>query len=382
MATEQPSVNVTTKPVVSPAVQWSAIVLLAATFVINLLAQTGVITPAQKESAEKIRDIVIPMLMAERGDAKPGEVVTTEKTTVAESGKPTTITTTTKKSVPPVTTVAAETVVIEPVERSKPQVVGMTQEQLQQLIELFKQLFDDRKPKPIPNPDDPVDPIDPIKPKPGSLSILVSDKLGKPLPATTVEAGKWFRVSATGSSGKIRWTVTESPIGKAEFGISGNGLEYTGVMQVGDWIDFDMYDKANDTEKRMRLACNHGPQPPPINPVDPINPITPVDPKPVVKAVFLAVVHDVKKITPSTAIVLNATAAWNEFTSAGSSWMFYDVTTAEPRGSQAVADGGGMAPPFVVVYDDATKVKLDAIPLPSSVESLRALRSKYTGANQ
>lgn len=130
--------------------------------------------------------------------------------------------------------------------------------------------------------------------------------------------------------------------------------------------------------RRTLVVLGAGPRPPPAP--DPLPPgPTPPQPAPVVSQVSLVVIHDVKAITPATAIVLNSTAAWNEFTKAGSEWQFFDRTSKEPLGVKALSDAAGVALPALIIYDRTSRVKLAAVPLPTSVEALRATVAKYAG---
>ena len=249
---------------------------IVATLIIGWLVTSGKI---DKDTADKVSHLLVS------SKAPDSEATTTETVTVETKVEPA------DKPVNP--DLKPRDLVMVPSADKPVEVKAVTPEDIQMWADLIQQLLDRLKPpSPSPTPPSPVPPTpvppqppgptpQPPKPNPidGTLKIIVSDKLGKPIAATTVEAGKWFRVSAEGSSGRIRWTVTESPTGRAEVGLSGNGLEYSGTMQVGDWIDFDLYDKGNDAGQRMRLACNHGPQPPP-SPVVPVDPVVPVPDEP------------------------------------------------------------------------------------------------------
>lgn len=269
--------------------KWKFIITPAVIVLLFMASNKGWLTPAQVE-------IIRPLVSAQssqEGDTTT-ETVTVEKKTEPAKEKPTKLTPTPITPEPKPREVGEDDV-DKPRMKLTPEEVKIWADILQQLIDQLN-LPAPTPPTPVPpSPPTPPNPVPPqpvppgptpqppSPPSPGTLKIIVSDKLGKPISATTVEAGKWFRVSADGSSGRIRWTVTESPTGHAEVGLSGNGLEYSGTMQVGDWIDFDLYDKDNDSGQRMRLACNHGPQPPtPPKPVVPDDPIEPdqVDPKP------------------------------------------------------------------------------------------------------
>jgi hypothetical protein len=248
----------------------------------------------------------------------------------------------------------------------------MTPEQWADLIRgVIEQL------KPQPTPVDPTPkPVDPIPP-PAGLTILVSDDTGKPISSSTVEAGALFRVSAVGAKGEIGWQSVKS--GDVRLSASTDGQEFTGYLSPGQWVDFGLTDYESRKQLSVRISCNQGPRPPPN--VVPVDPVDPDPPGPEVGQVSLAVVYDVKKIKPETAIVLNSTDVWNTFTAAGSEWLFYSIMTPEPLGKQAVEDAGDTLP-ALVIYRKSDRKHLATVPLPKTVEDLRATVAKYTGGDR
>lgn len=249
--------------------------------------------------------------------------------------------------------------------------------QLERLLDLFRQIIDGL-PKPPAPPQPHTDPLptpdpQPPTPVPAASKIIISDETGKPVSAATVDAGA-LCIATAPHGVNIGWQ--HSRHGTVRIVALPGTLGYAFSLDSGAWIELFLTDFAAKTQTSVRISCNHAPQPPPgPHPVDP----TPPPPAPAAKHLSLAVIHDVKQITPATAIVLNATSVWNEFTAAGSDWMFYDLTTKEPRGIKAIADAGAVTVPVLVIYDQATRSKLAAQPLPTSVEELRKVVSQYGG---
>lgn len=249
----------------------------------------------------------------------------------------------------------------------------------QQWAELIKGIIEQLKPVPQPTPVDPTPkpkPVDPLPTPPAGLAILVSDETGKPITSSTVEAGSLFRVSAVGAKGEISWQSVKS--GDVRLSASTDGKEFAGYLSPGQWVDFGLTDYESRKQLSVRISCNQGPRPPPN--VVPVDPVDPDPPGPEVGRVSLAVVYDVKKISPETAIVLNSTDVFNEFTAAGSEWLFYSIQTPEPLGKQAVEDAGDTLP-ALVIYRKGDRNHLATVPLPKTVEDLRATVAKYTGVN-
>lgn len=249
------------------------------------------------------------------------------------------------------------------------------------LNEILKVIPKPEPKPPTPTPPKPVDPIpvpvppiiDPMPSPVGPLKIVLSDKLGQPITSSSVEAGRWFRISANGATGDIDWTITSASA--PEIGPCGHGAEYSGVLKSGEWLQVKVTDWQSRKTAEMRVTCLVSPNPPP-GPIPPhVDPL----PTPTATQVSLAVVYDAKAITPSTAVILNATQTWQAFSAAGNSWRFYDRSTSEVAGKTAVADVGTTPQPALVIYDKTSGVKLESMPLPKSIDDLKSAVAKHTG---
>lgn len=223
-------------------------------------------------------------------------------------------------------------------------------------------------PAPIPQPEPTPLPVEPMR-------ILVCDETGVEIVSSEVEAGQLFRVSAVGVGESIGWHPVKS--GDVKLSASTDGKEFCGYLAAGQWVEFSLTDFASKTQASLRVTCLTAPQPPP----DP-DPRPDPRPEPTVKNVRLYVVHNVNKITPDTAIVLNATKVWDSFTDAGNDWKFFDIDTDDEYEKKLITDAGSITLPTLLIYDKATGRRLSAEPLPKSVIALEALVEKYTGAGR
>jgi hypothetical protein len=193
------------------------------------------------------------------------------------------------------------------------------------------------------------------------------DEQGKPIPSMNMNAGQLFRVCATDATGEIGWQPVRH--GAVKLVASGDGKEWFGYLEADQWVDFGLTDFGSKKQVNARVTCNQAPQPPPEpgpqprpEPPKPA-PVNPPQPR----QISLAVVHDVKAITPEIAIVLNATEVWNSF---GIDWIFYDLADDTAEGSQAIQDCNRKAP-SLLAYDRKTGQLVKSQPLPKSVSALR-----------
>ena len=254
--------------------------------------------------------------------------------------------------------------------------------------EFIKQILD-LLPKPVPPapvPPNPVPPQPPLPPgpvppspppsppTPADSKIVISDETGKSLTSATVEAGALF-LATSSTTGKVAWAKSVHGSVRVIALPDNRGFAFT--LAEGSYLEIFLTDASLSTAS-IRISSNTGPRPPPVDPINPVVPVDPPKPQPSAKHVSLVVVHDSVKITPSTAMVLNATDVWNEFTAAGDEWEFFSRVTREPKGVKAIADAESQVP-VLLIYDKSTGKKLVSVPLPKSVDELRATVAKYTG---
>lgn len=258
-------------------------------------------------------------------------------------------------------------------------VAAINPEDFQQWADLIRKLIDELKPKPAPVDPKPVDPkpVDPkpVDPKPLPVDpvtpvesrIVITDETGKSVTAATVDAGALFLATAHGGS-QVAWQASKHGSVRVAALPANSGFAFS--LDAGAFVEFFLTDYAAKTQASIRITCNTAPQPPPdVKPVDPdrTNGLN----------LSLAVVYDAKKIAPETAIVLNSVDVWNSFTASGHEWRFYDNSTTEPLGKQAVKDAGSSGLPRLVVYTKAKRSMLVSVPLPVDVEMLKALVASY-----
>ena len=226
-------------------------------------------------------------------------------------------------------------------------------------------------PRPIPNPSP-----EPVQ----TARIRLCDETGSELKETELEAGKLFRVSAVGVGESIGWHPVES--GDVRLSASTDGREYAGYLTSGQWVEFSLTDFASKSQASLRVTCLTAPQPPPGPEPDDGRKPGPIPPSPgpgpQVKNVQLFVIHNVNKITPDTAIVLNATQVWDSFTAQGNDWKFVEIDTRDEDERKLIAQAGNITLPSLVICDKSTGRQLTVEPLPKSVIALEALVAKYT----
>ena len=290
--------------------------------------------------------------------------------------------TTTEKITVEATTKPAK--LVEPVVTNSVEVAEIKPEDIKQWLDLIRIVIDEIKPKPAPvdpkpepKPIDPkpVDPkplpVDPL-PAPVDAKIIITDETGKPVTAATVDAGAIFLATAPGGA-NIGWQVSKH--GSARIATLPANAGYAFSLDAGSFVEYFLTDYAAKTQTSIRITCNIGPRPPNVVPVVPdVEPFPPTGRK-----LSLAVVYEPKKISPSTAIVLNATDSWNGFIKDGHEWQFFDRVSPEPLAKQAVTDSGTATLPTLCIYEKTTRVKLGVIPLPTSVDELKAVVRMHEG---
>ena len=277
---------------------------------------------------------------------------------------------------------------VEPVVAKPVEVAAIKPEDIQQWVDLIRIVIDELKPKPAPvdpkpNPVDPLPvdpkPVDPTPqpPLPGDAKIVITDKNNTPITSPTIDAGKWFRLAVTGVTSDYTVTVVSGTTPNPEIGPSTNGKEFSGVLRTGEWLHVIVSGVGIPVPLQQRVSANHSPMPPPRPDVVPD--VEPVEPVVTSKKLALEVVYEPKKITPSTAIVLNATDSWNSFIVGGHTWQFFDKSSPELMAKQAIADSAKTTLPTLCIYDVKTRWPIAAIPLPTSVDELKAVVRMYEG---
>lgn len=351
---------------------WVILAVFAASLATSYMQGKGWITPDQKAQADKIAAL---MLLAESG----GETVTISPTKPAEKR--------------PATDSVIHVTAAKPSEPPRADSVeAITPEQIQQWIDLIAQILDKLpkpQPKPVPVPPVPVppQPVPPTPqphpvpptphPTPGTLTILVADELGKPITASTVEAGQLFRVSAVGSSGDIAWQTVKH--GGVRLSASTDGKEFTGYLSGGEWVDFGLTDYVARKQLSVRISCGEGPRPPPVPPQPEPKPQPQPTPNPSASVIYHPV-YDPSQITPSVARVLNAVDWWNAQRTAGDDYLFYSTASTEPKGLKAIAalKTAGVPPPGLVITNKAGDV-LAAVSLPKTTDEIASVGAKAKG---
>ena len=273
----------------------------------------------------------------------------------------------------------------------------LTQDEINNLITktidavLPKLLPKDPPKPPVVTPDktkpvspDPVSPVvvDKIEPKvvtdDGLLGIQITNEEGRVITASTVDAGQLFRVSAKNAKGKVAWQPVKH--GDIHLVASTDGTEYAGYLQSGQWIDFGLTDYGSQKQVSMRISCNQGPMPPPVDPVvvDPVGP-QPAPVPPVTKAVVSVFVLYNKDISADAATIMTATDVWDSFKKNGSEWRFVNSEDDTAIAEKIKADGTGTSVPSLLIYERSSMKLLKAQPLPLTVDELRSVVHQYTG---
>jgi len=257
-------------------------------------------------------------------------------------------------------------------------------------------------PKLLPKPDGkttPVTPVvtpvapDPTKPVPvtpvtpdsktivtddGLLGILVTNEEGRVVTASTVDAGQLFRVSAKNAKGKVAWQTSKH--GDVRILASTDGTEYFGYLKDGQWIEFGLTDFGSQKQVSLRISCNQGPQPPPVDPVTPVEPVVDnTNPVPSKGPVSLFVLYD-KNLPASAAAILTSTDVWNSFKKDGSEWRFIAVSDESVLGMKIKNDNGSTKIPSLLIYEKASMSLLASQPLPRTIEEVVSVVTSYTGS--
>lgn len=284
--------------------------------------------------------------------------------------------TTTEKITVETTTKPAK--LVEPVVTNSVEVAAIKPEDIKQWLDLIRIVIDEIKPKPAPvdpkpepKPIDPK-PVDPVIITPSeTIKIIITDEAGKEIVGNTVDSGMLLTVMAN-TTGEVVWN--RSKHGSVHINELPNNQGYSLYLEKGATVEIFLSEGKSKTSKIV--AANEAPRPPPN-----ITPVVPdVDPESSTAGqVSLRVVFSRAAINPDTAIVMNSTPVWNSFITKGSDWLFYETNTTEPLGIKAKSDAAGVAVPALVVYDKLSGVKLAAVPLPKTVEELKAIVAKYTG---
>lgn len=253
----------------------------------------------------------------------------------------------------------------------------ITPDKIEEIIrKLLKEAQEAKEePKPTPAADDTPSPA-PQPAPPAQAKIRLCDESGNELTDAAIEAGELFRVSAVNCGPEIGWHPVES--GDVKLSASTDGKEFCGYLDAGQWVEFSLTDFASKTQASLRVTCLTAPQPPPDpKPDDETRP----KPQPTAKNVRIFVVHNVNRITPDAAIVLNANDMWDKFTADGNDWKFIDISTDDAYEKKIVADASGIGLPAIVVYDKSSGKKLTAEELPKSVIATEGLIERYTGGD-
>lgn len=221
----------------------------------------------------------------------------------------------------------------------------------------------------------------------------IKDVHGGPLPEKVAPGSVLFVSAASAKFGtsprSIRWTVSPKVVADRtqsfrsvtmatgqEVGpllIVPTGLEDT-VLTIRQVVALG--DDSDEAEIQI-VVTGHGPRPPPTPIPDPIPPTPPI---PQNTKLSLIVIEDVANRTVATALVLNATTAWNELKTSGHDWQFYDRATTEIRGKKYVAEVGPTTLPALLIRDRERDEKLTVVPLPQSTTELKNLAKKWSGA--
>lgn len=274
----------------------------------------------------------------------------------------------------------------------------LTQEEISNLI---VKTLETVLPKLLPKPDSKppvttvVNPVTPDAPKPspvtpvtpdkadgsktvvtddGLLGILVTNEEGRIITASTVDAGQLFRVSAKNAKGKVAWQTSKH--GDVRILASTDGSEYFGYLKDGQWVEFGLTDFGAQKQVSLRISCNQGPQPPPVDPVEPV--VDNTKPVPSKGPVSLFVLYD-KNLSAEAAAIMTATDVWNSFKTNGSEWRFVNKDDSTVLGMKVKNDNGNTEIPSLIVYEKASMRLLSAQPLPLTTEALVAVVKKYTG---
>lgn len=147
----------------------------------------------------------------------------------------------------------------------------------QQVKPIWEEIRPIVQPVPVPPIVVPVvpDPVKPVVPD-GSTKIVITDELGKPISAATVEHGVLFRASSTGATANSGWSLSRSGDVKV-ITLDGNA-GFVCYLNPGAWVEFHLTDFTTRTQLTQRITCNQGGQPPPVTPDTPVTPPVVVNP--------------------------------------------------------------------------------------------------------
>ena len=121
----------------------------------------------------------------------------------------------------------------------------------------------------------------------------------------------------------------------------------------------------------VRVRCGSGPRPPPPAPGP--------GPQPPPKAsrLQLIIVEDVLNRTVATAQVVNATAAWQQFRTAGHETKFYDAKTQEVSGRKYVTEVGSKKLPALLIRDADKDSTLEIVSPLTSLEQVTSAVERW-----
>lgn len=220
----------------------------------------------------------------------------------------------------------------------------------------------------------------PVKPEPtdGVLAIMITDETGKQITASDVDAGVLFRVSPKNAAGKVDWVAVKH--GDVRLIASTSGTEYAGYLTKGSWVDFTLVDYWSQKQVSLRISCNQGPMPPPVDPVV----IDTVEPKPapqpvVTNAVVSLYVLYNKDISADAAMIMTSTDVWDSFKKNGSDWRFVNSDDDTDIAEKIKADGAGTTVPSLLIYDRVSAKLLRVMPLPTSTSALVSAVAPFIG---
>lgn len=131
----------------------------------------------------------------------------------------------------------------------------------------------------------------------------------------------------------------------------------------------------SDIVQQTMVVMGQGPQPPPKPDPKPEPPPSPV----VAEKVSISVVEDVLHRSVETSMVLQDLVYWSSLVDSGNDWRLYDVATKEPKGLEAILQGGDLPPPFVIVRDKKTEKVIHKGALPKTMDDMKKLVSTLTG---
>lgn len=269
------------------------------------------------------------------------------------------------------------------------QLVPVIKQALKDVIGELRDVIPKPDPKPLPDPV-PIDPkpvpIDPITTGP---KIVVTNELGKPIVAATVESGVLFQVSSNVAPANAAWSVSRT--GDVRLVTLPGNAGFVCYLSGSSWVEVHLTDFGTRQQAALRITCNQGPQPPPkpiviVDPKPPID-VTPKpdpkpDPKPVVTDQKLGIyfVYDPSNVTPETSKMLKSSLDWLMIESRGHDYRSYQPTTMDDVGKWAIkqiSDKGMHLP--AIVFVDSNRFLLDIIPAPDSMQDVNDAIKRFGG---